>query len=187
MTFHSLHPADVQAKIADRLCITDACYLYAAAVDLLGNTPVHDAPSDHALTEAIEVLSQALTPTAVVRLFLSGASGPYEQLGSGGPAECAHAVRAYFNAYGYIGTHHPVSNVRIDFRDDDTADAVSTIPCYHWLTDQRMLLVPVVYRDVVRRERGMWKIAARDILAQRFWVTDGYAPLPTDPLLNRPL
>jgi hypothetical protein len=117
-------------------------------------------------------------------LFLAGPGGSSTPLGPGGPAGAAAAIRAYFGAYGYVGTQHSVGNIRVAFTGPDTAAATSQIPCFHWLADERMLLAPVRYRDEMVRSGKVWKIAKRDIYAMRFWVAAGYAPDPLDPALT---
>jgi SnoaL-like domain len=172
-------------RVADRLAIADAAYLYAAAVDVLGNNPVVDGQEDRALALATQTLDQCLTPDAHLRLFLAGPSGPSIPLGPGGPAAAASAIRAYFKAYGYVGTQHSVGNIRIAFTGPDSASASCQIPCFHWLADQRMLLAPVSYADEAVRAGDVWKIAQRNIYAMRFWVASGYAPDPLDRSLER--
>lgn len=174
-------------RTADRLGIADAAYLYGAAVDTIGNNPVAPGATDSVLDEAVSLFAQALHKDAQLRLFLAGPDGPWQPMGDGGPVGCAQAVRAYFTAYGYVGTQHPVGNVRIAFTGPDTAIGTCLIPCYHWLADNRMLLAPVDYRDEFRREDGVWKIARRDVFAVRFWVAEGYAPDPLDPAMRRPV
>jgi hypothetical protein len=168
---------------ADRLGIADAAYIYAAAVDILGNNPARDGEEDYALAEATTTLGQCLTADAQLRLFLAGPAGPSTPLGPGGPAGAAKAIRAYFKAYGYVGTQHSVANIRIAFTGRDSAAVTCQIPCFHWLIDQRMLLAPVSYADEMVRVGDVWKIAKRNIYAMRFWVVSGYAPDPLDPSL----
>ena len=33
---------------------------------------------------------------------------------------------------------------------------------------------------------GTWKITARELVVQRWWIAEGYFPVPTDPTLARP-
>jgi hypothetical protein len=173
-------------RTGDRLAIADAAYLYAAAVDELGNNPAPESGEDRALAEATSLLEQSLTPGAQLRLFLAGPNGPHTPMGPGGPAGVAQAIRAYFKAYGYVGTQHSVGNVRVAFTGRDSAHATCLIPCFHWLADERMLLAPVNYRDEVVRQDGRWKIAKRDVYAMRFWIAEGYAPNPLDAAMERP-
>jgi hypothetical protein len=35
------------------------------------------------------------------------------------------------------------------------------------------------------RPDGRWAITERELVVQRWWVTDGYFPVPTDPTLAR--
>jgi len=50
-----------------------------------------------------------------------------------------------------------------------------------------MLLAPIVYRDKARRDAdGTWKITARELIVQRWWIAEGYFPVPADPTLARP-
>lgn len=182
---HELMVHSDEARPDDRLAIADAAYVYAAAVDILGNNPIVAGAQDAALEQAAALMAEALTPDARLNLFLAGPPGPSEPLGRGGPRAVAEAVRAYFSAYGYVGTYHPVSNVRVVFDGPDKARATSRIPCYHWLADGRMLLTPVDYDDRMVRQEGFWRIAERKILAMRFWVAEGYAPDPLDPTLRR--
>jgi SnoaL-like protein len=181
----ALKTSSAAERIADRLAIADAAYAYAAAVDILGNNPVKDGQDDHALAEATKTLGECLTPDAQLQLFLAGPSGPSTALGPGGPAGAAIAIRAYFTAYGYVGTQHNVGNVRVAFAGSDAAAATCQIPCFHWLADQRMLLAPVRYDDEMVRAGDVWKIAKRNIYAMGFWVASGYAPDPLDPTLGR--
>ena len=176
---------ETRDRTADRLAIADAAYLYAAAVDILGNNPLVHGKEDRALAEATATLERCLTPDAQLRLFLAGPSGPSTPLGPGGAAGAAAAIRAYFTAYGYVGTQHSVANIRIAFRGADSATVTCQIPCFHWIADERMLLAPVSYRDEVVRSAGVWKIVSRNIYAMRFWVASGYAPDPLDPSLAR--
>ena len=173
------------ARTADRLGIADAAYLYGAAVDIIGNSPLVPGATDTALSEATSVFGQSMLPDAQLRLFLAGPNGPSQPLGQGGAEGCAQAVRSYFSAYGYVGTQHPVSNVRVAFTGLHSANGICQIPCFHWLADGRMLLAPVSYRDEFRRVDGVWKIAKRDIFAMRFWIGEGYAPNPLDPRMAR--
>lgn len=83
-------------RIADRIAIYDAAYLYAEAVDILGNSPTVDGQPDHVLVQATDTLAQCLTMDARLRLFLAGPDGPSTSLGDGGPAGVAAAVRKYF-------------------------------------------------------------------------------------------
>jgi SnoaL-like domain len=181
----ALRTGAAKDRLVDRLAIADAAYLYAAAVDILGNNPFIEGKEDRALVQATQTLEQCLTPDAQLRLFLTGPSGSSTPLGSGGPAEAAAAIRAYFKAYGYVGTQHNVGNIRIAFTGPDSACATCQIPCFHWLADQRMLLAPVSYADEMLRTDDVWKIAARNIYAMRFWIASGYAPDPLDPTLGR--
>lgn len=182
----SVRSDQTRERAADRLAIADATYLYGAAVDILGNSPAPESGEDRALAEATETLEQCMTANAQLRLFLAGPAGPSTPLGPGGAAGVAKAVRAYFKAYGYVGTQHSVGNVRVAFTGPDTAASTSQIPCFHWLKDERMLLAPVRYRDEMVCSAGIWKIAKRDIYAMRFWLAIGYAPDPLDPSLARP-
>jgi SnoaL-like protein len=177
---------ETSERVGDRIAIVDATYLYAAAVDTLGNTPAVDGTEDRALAEATAILGECLTADAQLRLFLAGPNGPSAPLGPGGPAGAASAIRAYFKAYGYVGTQHSVGNVRVAFTAADRAAVTCQIPCFHWLTDGRMLLAPVRYRDEMVRSDTRWKIAKRDIYAMRFWVATGYAPDPLNPRLTPP-
>ncbi len=176
---------EAPGRATDRLAIADCTYVYAAAVDILGNNPATAGGADTALAEAASTLAQCLTPDARLRLFLAGPQGQSSPLGPGGPDGVAAAVRAYFSAYGYVGTQHSVGNVRIAFTGADSAKGTCQIPCFHWFSDGRMLLAPVSYHDEFVRTQGIWKIAKRDIHAMRFWVADGYTPDPLDPKLAR--
>lgn len=173
-------------RALDRLGIADAAYIYGAAVDLIGANPVKAGTADTTLEEAAALFGQAMHEDAELRLFLAGPSGPWQPMGPGGPAGVAKAVRAYFTAYGYVGTQHPVGNVRVCFSGPDTATGTCLIPCFHWLADGRMLLAPVNYRDEYRRSAGVWKIARRDVFAMKFWIAEGYEPNPLDPGMARP-
>jgi hypothetical protein len=182
----SINTARQDGRRLDRLGIADAAYIYGAAVDILGNNPQPADGPDEALTRAAAKMAMALTPDAQLTIYLAGPSGPAAPFGTGGPESVAQAVREYFTAYGYVGTQHPVSNVRIAFTGADAAVMTCDIPCYHWLADNRMLLAPVSYFDEVVRHEGVWKIAKRSIYAMRFWIADGYAPDPLDPSMARP-
>lgn len=173
------------SRTADRLAIADAAYLYGAAVDVIGATPVGSSGVDRGIAEASAIFAQAMHADAALRLFLAGPEGPSQPLGESGPEGCARAVRAYFTAYGYVGTQHPVGNVRVAFTGADEAQSTSLIPCFHWLADGRMLLAPVRYRDVFTRREGVWRIAKRDVFAMRFWIAEGYEPNPLDPSMAR--
>ena len=53
----------------------------------------------------------------------------------------------------------------------------SYINSTHWLADGRFLLAPIEYEDAVMRSAdGLWRIASREIVVWRWWVTEGYAP-----------
>lgn len=182
----AIRTTNSQDRALDRLAIADAAYIYGAAVDILGNNPAPAHGPDDALAQAAAKMAQALTPDAKLTIYLAGPSGPAQAFGEGGPQSVAAAVRAYFTAYGYVGTQHPVSNVRVSFTGEDSAIMTCDIPCYHWLADQRMLLAPVTYYDTVVRVDGLWKIATRSIYALRFWIAEGYAPDPLDPSMARP-
>jgi hypothetical protein len=55
------------------------------------------------------------------------------------------------------------------------------------MADGRLLFAPINYEDkVARGADGQWKIVERELVVQRWWVTDGYFPVPTDPGLARP-
>lgn len=180
----STNGADIRAT--DRMGIVDATYLYAAAVDTLGCNPRAGSGPDEALADSLVHMSGALTPDAQLRLFLAGPEGPWQPMGDGGPAGAVDAVRAYFTAYGYVGTQHSVGNPRIAFTGEDAAVGTSQIPCFHWLADGRMLLAPVSYHDHFLRQDGIWKIWKRDVFAMRFWVVTGYEPDPLDPTMAPP-
>lgn len=186
MTDFAIRTHEQRDRTLDRLGIADAAYVYGAAVDILGNNPAPADGPDEALDRAAAKMAEALTPDAQLTIYLAGPNGPAQPFGDGGPDSVARAVRAYFAAYGYVGTQHPVSNVRIAFTGEDSAIMTCDIPCYHWLADQRMLLAPVTYYDEVVRHAGVWKIARRSIYALRFWVAEGYAPDPLDPTMARP-
>jgi hypothetical protein len=173
-------------RALDRLGIADVAYIYGAAVDLIGGNPVRVGDSDPVLDQAAKLFGQAMHEDAKLRLFLAGPSGPSQPMGPGGPVGVAQAVRAYFTAYGYIATQHPVGNVRVSFTGPDTAIGTCLIPCFHWLADGRMLLAPVNYRDEYRRVSEVWKIATRDVFAMKFWIAEGYEPNPLDPGMGRP-
>ena len=174
-------------RTADRLDIADAMYRYAEAMDHIGAHPVPRGAPDPALAHAVEILSTCLTDTAILRLYFRGGGDEPVQAGPGGPEAFAPFVREYFTAYGYTNTYHLVGNVRIAFTGADTADVRSYINSTHWLADGRFLLAPIEYEDtVVRSADGLWRISSREIVVWRWWVTEGYAPVPTDPTLARP-
>jgi hypothetical protein len=178
--------AEAADQNADRLAIADMAYCYAYAVDTLGNNPPTQGTVDTALAEATEMFKGCLTDDAKLLLFLDGPKGKATPMGAGGPAEFAKAVRNYFTAYGYVATQHVVGNIRVTFVTPDRAKVDSYIPALHWLADGRVLLVPVRYEDEAVRVGDRWKVATRNVLALRFWVTDGYAPNPVDPTMARP-
>jgi SnoaL-like domain len=96
-------------------------------------------------------------------------------------------VREYFTAYGYVQTYHLVGNIRVAFDGEDAADVKSYIDSNHWMADGRFLSAPIEYEDRFERVPGRgWRISERKIVVWRWWVTDGYAPDPTDPSLARP-
>lgn len=172
---------------ADRLDIAETLYRYAQAIDIIGANPVQPGEPDPALDEAIAVLRTCLTPDGIVRLLFHGFGSDPVQAGDGGPELFAPFVRQYFTDYGYVGTYHLVSNVRVAFHDADSAAVRSYINSAHWMADGRHLSAPIDYVDeVVRGEDGLWRVRHRDIVVLRWWVTDGYFPVPTDPTLARP-
>ena len=115
----------------------------------------------------------------------STAEGKPTPAGTGGPAGFAQFVRTYFTAYRYSATQHIVGNVSITFTAPNKASVVSYIQANHWLEDGRLLIVPVRYEDEAVRVDGGWRIAKRDIIANLFWVAQGYFPNPVDPKLSR--
>src|SRR5262245_36197240 len=159
-------------------------YCYAYAVDILGNANSHDSV-DAGLASATAKFKQCLTDDAKLQLFFQGKDGKPTPAGTGGPAAFAQFVRSYFSAYRYSATQHIVGNVSITFTAPNKANVVSYIQANHWLDDGRFLVVPVRYEDEAVREDGGWRIAKRDIIANLFWVTQGYYPNPIDPKLSR--
>src|SRR5438552_3406986 len=157
----------------DRIAITEMIHLYAEAVDVLGCSPVAPADPDPALEQAAHLFGQCLAADAAIRLYFEGPTSPATHAPSNGPLEFARFVRAYFTAYHYIGTYHLAGNVRIQFTGDDTADVTSLINSTHWLADGRLLLAPIQYRDKAVRTGAGWKISERELIVQRWWVTDG--------------
>lgn len=170
---------------ADFQALAEVTYRYAEAVDVLGNSPVAPGAEDPALAQATALFALCLAPDARMGIRLGGPAGALQPMGTG-PREFAASVRAYFSAYGYVGTSHLVANLSVAAEDADTARLTSAIEAKHWLADGRLLLTPVWYRDLVRRGPDGWRIAAREIVANRFWVAPGYAPDPMDPSLTRP-
>lgn len=177
----------LDSRATDRLEIADALYRYAEAIDIIGARPVEPGAPDPALAEAIDLLGTCLTNDGTVRLYFHGRGSEPVQAGAGGPARFAPFVRQYFTDYGYVQTYHLVGNVRIRFTGDDTAAVRSYINSTHWMADGRILLAPIEYDDtVVRGADRLWRIQTREIVVWRWWVTDGYSPVPTDPSLTRP-
>ena len=174
-------------RAGDREAIAELVYLYAEAVDVLGCHPVAEGEHDPMLSRAAGLFGQCLADDVRVRLYFEGPGKPPTHAPSEGPEQFARFVRAYFTAYGYIGTYHLVGNIRTRFTDTDTAQTSSLINSTHWMADGRLLFAPISYRDIVtRRPGGRWTIAERELVVQRWWVTDGYFPVPTDPALARP-
>jgi hypothetical protein len=174
-------------RTGDREAIAELVHLYAEAVDVLGGHPVSEGEPDPALPRAAELFGQCLAEQATIRLYFEGPDKPRTHAPAEGPEAFARFVRAYFTTYGYVGTYHLVGNVRIRFTGPDTAQTSSLINSTHWLADGRMLLAPISYHDVMtRRPDGRWVITERELVVQRWWVTDGYFPVPTDPTLARP-
>lgn len=172
---------------ADRLEIAECLYRYAEAVDIIGANPVKTGDPDPGIERAADVFRTCLAEDVVVRLFFEGRDGPPVQAGDGGQEKFASFVRAYFTDYGYVQTYHLVGNIRIRFTGPDTAAVRSYINSEHWMADGRFLSAPIEYDDeVVRSATYGWLIRKRDIVVWRWWVTDGYAPDPTDPTLARP-
>jgi SnoaL-like protein len=173
-----------QDRAEDRAAIVEMTYCYAYAVDILGNAGVHEG-ADAGLASATAKFKQCLTDDAKLQLFFQGKEGKATPAGSGGPSAFAQFVRTYFTAYRYSATQHIVGNVSITFTAPNKANVVSYIQANHWLDDGRLLIVPVRYEDEAVREDGGWRIAKRDIIANLFWVTQGYYPNPVDPKLSR--
>lgn len=122
-----------------------------------------------------------------MQLYFKGEGSPATHAPSGDPVGFATFVRAYFTAYGYIGTYHLVGNIRPRFTGAETAEVSSLINSTHWTPDGRLLFAPIVYRDkAIRSMDRVWKISQRELVVQRWWVTDGYFPTSTDPTLSRP-
>jgi hypothetical protein len=177
-----------ERRTADRLDIADTMYRYAEAMDHIGAHPVERGAPDPALAQATEILRTCMTDDAIVRLYFHGPVDEPVQAGPGGPVAFAPFVREYFTAYGYVQTYHLVGNVRPTFTGPNTALVRSYINSTHWMADGRFLLAPIEYDDaVVRGVDGLWRIRTREIVVWRWWVTDGYAPVPTDPNLARPV
>jgi hypothetical protein len=174
-----------QDRADDRAALVEMTYCYAYAVDILGNTGAHDG-TDAGLASATAKFKQCLTDDAKLQLFFQGKDGKPTPAGTGGPAAFAQFVRSYFTAYRYSATQHIVGNVSITFTAPNKANVVSYIQANHWLDDGRFLVVPVRYEDEAVREDSGWRIAKRDIIANLFWVTQGYYPNPVDPRLSRP-
>jgi hypothetical protein len=172
----------------DREAIAELVYLYAEAVDTLGCHPVQPGRDDPALPAAATLFAKCLADDVNVRLYFEGPDKPPTYAPSEGPHKFAEFVRAYFTAYGYVGTYHLAGNIRIRFTGPDTADVGSLINSTHWTADGRLLFAPIAYQDkVVRGTDGQWKITERELVVQRWWVTHGYFPVPTDPTLARPV
>lgn len=174
-------------QTADRLAIADTLHRYAEAMDILGANPVSGDMPDPALGRATEVMRSCMTEDGLVRLYFQGPGSDAITAGDGGPASFAKFVRQYFTDYGYVQTYHLVGNVRVDFTGPDSANVRSYINSTHWMADGRFLFAPIEYRDKVVRLGDAWYLAERDIDVWRWWVTDGYAPVPTDPTLARPI
>jgi hypothetical protein len=174
-------------RAADRLAIAETLYDYAEAMDILGASPIPRGADDPGLRKALPILRQCMTDSVRVRLHFEGPDAPGVDAGAGGPEEFGGFVRAYFTDYGYIQTYHLVGNVRVYFTGPDTADVRSLINSNHWMADGRFLSAPIDYVDKVERGAdGHWRIAERAILVWRWWIADGYFPVPTDPTLSRP-
>jgi hypothetical protein len=173
-------------RIGDRLAISEMIYAYAEAVDTLGCNPAQPGDPDPALERAAALFAECLADNAAVRLHFEGSGSPATHAPSNGPLEFARFVRGYFTQYRYIGTYHLAGNIRIQFTGADTAAVRSLINSTHWLADGRLLFAPILYTDKAVRAGTRWKIAERKLVVQRWWVTDGYFPTPTDPTLTRP-
>lgn len=171
----------------DRAAISEMICTYAEAVDILGCHPVKPGDDDPALPQAAALFQVCMDHDAVVRLYFEGSAAEPTHAPAEGPETFARWVREYFTNYGYIGTYHLAGNIRPTFTGTDTADVSSLINSTHWLADGRILLAPIVYRDKARRDTdGTWKITVRELIVQRWWITEGYFPTPTDPTLTRP-
>jgi hypothetical protein len=182
-------PSDslIAPRTADRLAIAETMFRYAAAMDHIGSHPVKSGEPDPALTHATDILRSCMTDDAVVNLYFHGRGDQPVQAGPGGPDAFAPFVREYFTAYGYVQTYHLVGNVLSTFTDDDVATVHSYINSTHWMGDGRILLAPIQYEDVVVRSAdGLWRIRTREIVVWRWWIAEGYSPVPTDPSLARP-
>lgn len=174
-------------RTAARLDIAESLYRYAEAIDIIGAHPIAQGAPDPALKRALEVLRSCQTEDVIVRLFFEGRDGPPVQAGDGGPEAFAAFVRQYFTAYGYVQTYHLVGNVRVAFTGEGTAEVRSYINSAHWMADGRHLSAPIDYEDqFVRAADGVWKMRTRNIVVWRWWVAEGYFPVPTDPSLARP-
>jgi hypothetical protein len=182
----STDPLD-DRRATDRLDIIETMHRYAEAMDHIGAHPAERGAPDPALDHATGILRTCMTDDAIIKLYFHGPADEPVQAGAGGPVAFAPFVREYFTAYGYVQTYHLVGNVRITFTGDDTARVRSYINSTHWMADGRFLLAPIEYEDaVVRSPDGLWRIGGREIVVWRWWVTEGYAPVPTDPSLARP-
>jgi hypothetical protein len=173
-------------RAEDRAAIQEMVYCYAYSVDILGNSRPTESTDHTGLVNAANKFKECLTDDAKLRLFLQGKDGKAIPAGSGGPLEFAKFVRGYFTAYGYIATQHIVGNIVIVFKSEDEASLTSYIQANHWLKDGRMLIIPVRYEDTALRTQHGWKIAYRDIIANLFWISEGYFPNSSNPAMPRP-
>ena len=88
----------------------------------------------------------------------SVAYGPDDSLRSEGSAAL---VRSLARMWRWTRTSHHLSNVVVDFDDEDTASAVSYVIAWHERPDGTTATVFGQYRDTVVRVDGAWRIAKR--------------------------
>lgn len=63
---------------------------------------------------------------------------------------------------------HFTTNLRIDFTDDDHAEAMCDVDCIGTTSDGQAQTVAATYRDSFERRNGIWKIARRTVTMHHF-------------------
>ncbi|MDJ0939811.1 MAG: nuclear transport factor 2 family protein [Woeseiaceae bacterium] len=126
-------------RITDRLAITELLVRYCIALDHM----------------ALDDLAALFTPECRV------AYGPDERLQSVGAAALRSSLERMWR---WSRTSHHLSNVLIEFDDDDTASATSYVLAWHERADGSTATVYGQYRDRIVRLEGRWLIDERRML-----------------------
>lgn len=107
----------------------------------------------------------AAEPEKMLPLFTEDLYVSYGNHGANGPEEYLHTLandQSGIAAF-FAGTSHHVTNVVINFVDDDTAEVRSVLYAYHKYNRERPDgIVYAQYHDVFKRVGDAWKIQRRE-------------------------